>query len=194
MTIPASTRPRPYWTPFTRDGRPPLIDYVRGSVALKRWYAAFERKGELTRLELEELVADLAERPELWRPLAHHNPQERYYVKLHDDVEVWLLCWCATQDTGFHDHAGSRGAVAVVEGTLNETLLGVGGANPRFSYPAGSRFSFGSTHIHDVQHAPGTPATSLHAYSPPLGPMGYYELRPDGSLTRRAGDYLEEFC
>jgi hypothetical protein len=185
-----------HWTPFSRDGREPLINRPRGSAALHRWYATFDRRRELTRLELEGLVDDLAGRPELWRPLIHHSAEERYYAKLQGDdhVEIWLLCWCASQETGFHDHAGSRGAVAVVEGLLTERLLSVDGRNPMTTHPVGSRFSFGATHIHDVQHAAGAPASSLHAYSPPLGPMGFYDLRPDGSLTRRAGDYREEFC
>ena len=37
-------------------------------------------------------------------------------------------------------------------------------------------------------------ATSLHVYSPPLGEMGFYEVAADGTLSRRTGDYREEFC
>ena len=49
-------------------------------------------------------------------------------------VEIWLICWCPTQETGFHDHGGSRGAVAVLQGMLSETLPNIGGEHPRALY------------------------------------------------------------
>jgi predicted metal-dependent enzyme (double-stranded beta helix superfamily) len=118
-------------------------------------------------------------------------------VRLHLDehLEVWLICWSQRQDTGFHDHDRSRGAVAVVEGALAERRLAVGGPPPPTSiYPTGASFSFGATHIHDVFQTGASVATSLHVYSPPLGEMGFYEVAPDGMLGRRTGDYREEFC
>ena len=47
---------------------------------------------------------------------------------LHRDahVDVWLLCWTPRNDTGWHDHDISSGAVAVVEGCLVEHNLAVG--------------------------------------------------------------------
>ena len=66
--------------------------------------------------------------------------------------------------------------------------------HPRSLYRRGDCFSFGASHIHDVQHAAGDPAASLHAYSPPLGEMGFYEPDDGGTLTRRPGDSDEEFC
>jgi predicted metal-dependent enzyme (double-stranded beta helix superfamily) len=163
---------------------------------LASWIDSFDPDRERTRAELELLVGDLAGRPDLWRRYVLHDAERRHYVRLASgaQAEVWLICWCPTQETGFHDHAGSRGAVAVVEGALAETLLAVGGAHPRREFAAGSRFSFGAAHIHDVQHAGGLPATSLHAYSPPLAEMGFYDIAGDGSLRRRSGGYREEFC
>ena len=58
----------------------------------------------------------------------------------------------------------------------------------------GSTFSFGAAHIHDVSQTGRSPATSLHAYSPRLGQMGFYEVGADGLLSRRAGGAAEEFC
>ena len=107
----------------------------------------------------------------------------------------WLICWSQRQDTGFHDHDGSRGAVAVVGGALAERRLAAGCAQPPTAiHPAGAAFSFGATHIHDVSQTGSSLATSLHVYSPPLGEMGFYEVAPDGTLSRRTGDYREEFC
>ena len=49
------------------------------------------------------------------------------YVSLYRDahVDVWLLCWTPENDTGFHDHDTSSGAVAVVSGTLLEHNLAI---------------------------------------------------------------------
>jgi predicted metal-dependent enzyme (double-stranded beta helix superfamily) len=160
------------------------------------WFAPRSRRWEFTRQELEEVVRELAARPHLWEHLVHHSTSERYYVRLHLDstLEVWLICWSQTQDTGFHDHNGSRGAVVVTDGSLEERRLAVGGEAPSVVYASGTVFSFGSSHIHDVSQTGATVATSIHAYSPPLGQMGFYELTANGLLARRSGDAREEFC
>jgi len=185
-----------------RFGRNPDIAIGQSSVIhadelmLRRWYRHHDRRGDLTRSELALLVEDLSAHPELWRHLLHRSPDERHYVQMFLDahVEIWLICWCPTLETGFHDHGGSRGAVAVVQGMLTETLPNIGGEHPRSLYRTDDCFSFGASHIHDVQHAAGDPAASLHAYSPPLGEMGFYELDDLGTLTRRPGNSDEEFC
>jgi len=190
---PTSEEPRQ--APFARAGATPL-SIVADNAAMHTWYERHDRGRELSREELDLLVHDLARHPELWEGEIHHSADERFYVQLllNDNVDIWLICWCPTQDTGFHDHAGSRGAVAVVEGALAETLFTIGGASRATIHGHGSRFSFGARHIHDVQHCGRGAATSLHAYSPPLGDMGFYEVLPDGAITRRVGDYREEFC
>jgi predicted metal-dependent enzyme (double-stranded beta helix superfamily) len=181
---------------FARDASV-ANETVAADAALDAWLAGRDLRRESTRSELEELVRGLATRPGLWRHHVRHSPVERLYVRLHLDehLEVWLICWSQRQDTGFHDHDGSRGAVAVVGGALAERRLGVGCTQPPTAiHPAGAAFSFGATHIHDVSQTGSGLATSLHVYSPPLGEMGFYEVAPDGTLTRRTGDYREEFC
>jgi len=183
-----------------RFGRDPESELVQPSLVhadelmLRRWYRHHDRKGYLTRSELALLAEDLSAHPELWRHLLRRSPDQRQYVQMFLDahVEIWLICWCPTQETGFHDHGGSRGAVAVAQGMLSETLPNIGGGHRRALYRRGDCFSFGASHIHDVQHAAGDPAASLHSYSPPLGEMGFYELDDGGTLTRRPGDSDEE--
>jgi predicted metal-dependent enzyme (double-stranded beta helix superfamily) len=149
---------------FDRDGAADADSPVDDR-RLAAWFDSFDSGRERTRAELELLVGDLAGRPDLWQRYVLHDAEQRHYVRLAAgaQAEVWLICWCPTQETGFHDHAGSRGAVAVVEGTLVETLLAVGGAHPRREFAAGSRFSFGAAHIHDVQHAGGGASGTLVA-------------------------------
>jgi predicted metal-dependent enzyme (double-stranded beta helix superfamily) len=67
--------------------------------------------------ELRELATWLGDRPEIWRHMVRHDPAQRTFHRLVTDehVCVWLICWMPGQDTGFHDHDGSAGAVAVLE-------------------------------------------------------------------------------
>src|SRR6478736_884695 len=168
-----------------------------GDPALEAWFAERHHGREHSRRELETLVRSLALRPGLWRGWVAHSAVERIYTRLHLDqnLEVWLICWSRLQDTGFHDHDVSRGAVAVVDGALAERRLSIGSvAPPTVVYGSGNTFSFDGSHIHDVSQTGVREATSLHAYSPALGPMGFYEVTGDGLLSRRVGDVGEEFC
>jgi predicted metal-dependent enzyme (double-stranded beta helix superfamily) len=149
---------------------------------------------DLERPELEQVVLELASRRDLWAHLVAHDPEARVYEELLRDnhLAVWLICWMDDQDTGFHDHDRSAGAVAVVDGSVIEDrlLLGRPPASRRFG--AGAAFSFAASDIHRVRHGGGGPAVSIHAYSPPLWRMGTYEVRPDGELARHSVSYAEE--
>jgi quercetin dioxygenase-like cupin family protein len=135
---------------------------------------------------MEELARDLAGEEDLWRPFVQHDPARRTYHRLldTDEATVWLICWMRGQDTGFHDHDGSSGAVVVLEGRLVEELLVVGAVPRARRVETGQAFAFGPQDIHRVRHAGGPPAVSLHAYSPRLRGMGTYSLGPGGVLRR----------
>src|SRR5450631_1274417 len=83
----------------------------------------------LDRDELETLVHQLARDPERWRELVDYSDEERVFVSLYRDdyVDVWLLCWTPQNDTGWHDHDISSGAVRVVQGALTESNPRIGG-------------------------------------------------------------------
>ena len=141
-------------------------------------------------MSLRDLVTDLAARPELWRSHVRHGPQRRVFAELDLDVpaSVWLICWMPGHDTGFHDHDGSGGAVAVLQGSVREERLRLGGPPASALVPAGGVFTFEGYDIHRVTHAGFGPAVTLHAYAPKLTRMGQYELEPDGTLRRHALD------
>ena len=120
-----------------------------------------------------------------WAALVQYRLDERWYHRLEqgDNHEVWLLSWLPGQRTGFHDHCGSAGAFAVLQGELREyTTAGARGTG----MPAGADFaagrvrSFGPAHVHEVVNAATGPAVSIHAYSPPLAGMRRYELTSGG--------------
>ena len=152
------------------------------------------RDRDLDREELRALVAELAADHERWRHLVRHDADHRHYEEILRDehVSVWLINWTDEQDTGFHDHDVSSGAVAVVDGRLVEERLRVGGPPTHEEFGPGEVFDFTAEEIHRVFHAGGAPAVTLHAYSPPLWRMGAYLVEPDGRLRRFSVSYAEE--
>lgn len=122
------------------------------------------------------------------------DPRSRWHQRLYRDdrVDVWLITWLPTQGTQLHDHGGSSGAFTVLQGTLEEASV-VGPRTAahllRTSRPTGATVSFGPRYVHDVLNTSLLPAVSVHAYSPPLTSMTFYDL-PDhprgGGLTRIA--------
>jgi Cysteine dioxygenase type I len=152
----------------------------------------------LTRSGLSRLVAAVAARPALWQRHVIHDAGRRQFVQLYRDlhVDLWLLCWTNQQETGFHDHDRSSGAVVVVDGDLVEDRLelAAGGLVERsVPRPAGASFDFEASHVHRVRHPEGRPpAVSIHAYSPPLWRMGYYDTDASGVFRRTSVSYAEE--
>jgi predicted metal-dependent enzyme (double-stranded beta helix superfamily) len=143
--------------------------------------------------ELLALAGALARQPQLWREHVAFDDDKRHYVSLHRDqhVDVWLLCWTPANDTGWHDHDISSGAVAVAEGCLTEHNLAVHTPSVATDVAAGAVFSFGPDHIHRLtgRDAGGV---SIHAYSPPLWRMGQYTVGDNGVLRRASVSYADE--
>jgi hypothetical protein len=155
---------------------------------------------DLDTVTLAQLVTDLAAEPRFWRHLVRHDPSSRYFFQLYRDphLDLWLICWLDSQDTGYHDHDLSAGAVHVVEGRLHEDFFGRdqdGWIRERTNvHYAGDVFRFDSSYIHGVRHAGGPPATSLHAYSPALWRMGHYEPDDNGAVRRMPITYADELA
>jgi quercetin dioxygenase-like cupin family protein len=144
--------------------------------------------------DLRSVVDRLAADPGRWKHLISHDPEQRVYEELlrDDQVSVWLICWMEDQDTGFHDHDISSGAVHVVSGEVREERLAVGGEPAGRVVGAGESFTFNAFDIHRVLHSGDAPAVTIHAYSPPLWRMGAYLVEPDGTLQRHSVSYAEE--
>jgi predicted metal-dependent enzyme (double-stranded beta helix superfamily) len=133
----------------------------------------------LSQARLGLLVQRVVAAERTWRPIVRFTAEHRWFrrLALADDHEIWLLSWLPGQHTGFHDHGEARGAFAVAEGELQETLGRPGSrqVQPRRAR-AGSVTRFGAQHLHDVGNASGIPAISVHAYSPPLTAMRRYAM------------------
>ena len=115
------------------------------------------------------------------------------YASLHRDahVDLWAIFWRPGNDTGWHDHDISSGAVHVVEGELVDCELHLGGPERRRAHRAGAGFSFDPTRIHRLLCERGA-AISIHAYSAPLWRLGQYSVDAGGALHRVSVSYAEE--
>lgn len=105
---------------------------------------------------------------------ARYDPVDRWYLRLAltEDLEVWLLTWTPGQHTRPHDHGGAAGAYTVIGGEIAETWRDGDGPSRRGRRPVGSGSAFDADRVHIVRNAGRLAAASVHAYSPPLLPLG----------------------
>ena len=112
---------------------------------------------------------------------------ERGFTRLHseDELEVWLISWVRDRATELHDHGGSLGALTLLSGALGECSWDGEQLRHR-RLAAGDQAAFPLGWVHDVTWAPGdqAPALSVHAYSPPLTTMSFYEVTERQTLRR----------
>jgi hypothetical protein len=118
----------------------------------------------------------------------------RHYRSIWADerVNAWLIRWSGDSDTGFHDHDLSAAGIVVLDGIVIEERLALSGPPAVRRYGPGDHFHLAPSAIHRVHHGGGTPALTVHAYSPPLRMQGVYRVAADGTLERDAVPYTEE--
>lgn len=121
----------------------------------------------------------------------------RWYTRIHgdDELDVWLISWVPGHATELHDHGGSLGALTVLSGVLDEFRWD-GRRLRRHRLEAGDQAGFPLGWVHDVEWAGGGdcrvgPALSVHAYSPPLTAMSYYEVTDAGTLRRSRSELTD---
>jgi predicted metal-dependent enzyme (double-stranded beta helix superfamily) len=149
---------------------------------------------DLDRAELRQLVTEIATDREAWEPLVRFDTSERHFEELWRDshVDIWVISWVNGNDTGFHDHDLSRGAVAVVQGEVIEERFVLNGPPRSLRHRAGEAFDFDASHVHRMRQESPEHAVTIHAYSPPLWRMGTYMSSADGELRRESISYMEE--
>jgi hypothetical protein len=137
-------------------------------------------------------------------------PQSRrWFTRIHgdDELDIWLISWVPGHPTELHDHGGSLGALTVLSGSLNEFRWD--GMSLRYRrLDPGDQAGFPLGWVHDVVWAPGplssrpapsraapsrlVPTLSVHAYSPPLTAMSYYEVTDRNGLRRRRTELTDQ--
>jgi quercetin dioxygenase-like cupin family protein len=117
-------------------------------------------------------------------PYIDFDQDQRWHKRIYRDrrMDVWLISWLPTQGTQLHDHGGSSGSFTVLSGSLTEAVVAGGRTSVDHERSAGQSVGFGAHYVHDVRNLSDEPAVSVHAYSPPLTSMTYYDMA-DGALS-----------
>jgi hypothetical protein len=130
----------------------------------------------------------------------------RWFTRIHGDeeIDIWLISWVPGHHTELHDHGGSLGALTVLSGSLNEFRWDGRGLRRR-RLDAGDQAGFPLGWVHDVVWAPRPvptpvstytgpvqPTLSIHAYSPPLTAMSYYEVTDRNRLRRQRTELTDQ--
>ena len=124
------------------------------------------------------LVTRIAVEPGRWRHLVRFDADERQWARLPSPagVDVWVLTWLPDQATELHDHGDSTAAYTVLAGAVEEVRpTGPGRSLRTGRLVAGQTRWLPPHEIHDIIGAADGPAVSLHAYSPPLTRMTWYD-------------------
>lgn len=125
---------------------------------------------------------------------------DRWFVRLPCDsddraIDIWLISWAPGHATELHDHGGSLGALTLLSGSLDEFRWD-GEQLRRRRLDAGDQAGFPLGWVHDVVWAPGSPPTgptlSVHAYSPPLTVMSYYEVTGRSTLRKQRTELTDQ--
>ena len=161
-----------------------------------------------TRLRLADLlhITDRTADEVLSGPYDHVIPpggvptDDRWFARLlgDDEVDVWLISWAPGYRTELHDHGGSLGALTLLSGSLDEFRWD-GERLRRRRLEAGDQAGFPLGWVHDVVWAPAAavpppadPTLSVHAYSPPLTVMSYYEVTEQHTLRRERTELTDQ--
>ena len=141
---------------------------------------------------------------------------DRWFARLQgdDEVDIWLISWAPGHRTELHDHGGSLGALTLLSGSLDEFRWD--GERLRCKrLEAGDQAGFPLGWVHDVVWAPTGPgpsvtspavtslsetlgperqgpSLSVHAYSPPLTVMSYYEVTEQQTLRRKRTELTDQ--
>lgn len=147
-------------------------------------------------LQTTDLAADavLDGRYQHLLPASGLPTDSRWFTRIHGDerLDIWLISWAPGHATELHDHGDSLGALTVLSGALDEFHWdGAQLAQRRLN--AGDQASFSRGWVHDVVWAPSDPGPTLsvHAYSPPLVEMSYYDVADDDTLRRQRTEFTE---
>jgi quercetin dioxygenase-like cupin family protein len=168
--------------------------------------SAIPAVGDPTRLRLPDLlrITDqnaedvLSGRYDHLMPAAGIPRNERWFTRLHsdDELDVWLISWVPGEATELHDHSGSLGALTLLSGALQETRW-AGDQLRHRRLTAGDQAAFPLGWVHDVAWAEAksdaapAPTLSVHAYSPPLTAMSYYEVTERNTLRRTRSELTD---
>jgi len=132
---------------------------------------------------LESIASGLAQSASAWQLEPDQAPDQRHYRRLvvTDTYDAWLIYWPSGTGLELHDHGDSAGAFQVVDGVLDEARPHAIGLDVR-RVGVGQQATFEAGDVHAVNNRSGAPATSVHAYSPPLSKIEFFATSDDAAL------------
>jgi hypothetical protein len=135
----------------------------------------------VTRALLEDVVERTACRRDLWEPLVAEDPTAVHWerIAVPEDVEVFVVTWPTFTDTRLHSHDGAASAFVPVRGVVteirpDEQLRLV----PRKFVPGVTGVLDGYD-VHELQNEHVEVAVSIHAFSPRLRSVTWWERQGD---------------
>lgn len=138
--------------------------------------------------DLEHIVSAVGQSQTFREKALNRGRQKDRQLEIftNEHLDVRAMSWLTPEDdTGFHDHEKSCGAVYVLCGAIWYERLRLATGPARTSVPAGGCFAFDDTHIHRMRWKAGAGLTlTIHAYSPPLRQVWQYEQAESGLLHR----------
>jgi hypothetical protein len=170
-----------------RPAQDTLLEVLPANVSSAIDSLAPDHDRVLSPAECERIAVEITSRA-LWEgiELTPTHSQTRAYALLYEDerMEMWLLSWLPHHSTGFHDHGDSNVGFCVAQGTIVEQQLRFAEPPREQSLGVGDARSAGSDYVHCLEWETGSPALSVHVYSPPLIVVGQYRFDDDGVLRR----------
>ena len=141
--------------------------------------------------ELERQARRYASNPNLEALLRDTGEHSWARLAQAPGVEIWVDSWPEGAETGWHDHAGSPGALAVASGSVVEETWALGAVQRR-RLAGGDSMSFDAGHVHNVCGWGKGRSLTVHAYAPRLVETTKHTLGPAGpeptSTTRDGVD------
>ena len=135
----------------------------------------------VTRALLQDVVERVAARADLWEPLVAQDPTKVHWerVAVPEDIEAFVVTWPTFTDTRLHSHDGATSAFVPVRGVVTEIrpddrLRLV----PRKFVPGVTGVLDGYD-VHELQNEHASVAVSIHAFSPRLRSVTWWERQGD---------------
>ncbi len=145
---------------------------------------------------LRNFVGDRANQDVPW-PAASRGEYTRMLLNdLGDDFQIVVVAWPRGKSSPVHDHAGTVGAVAALAGVTSENKYCISdavGDSVQLELAGTTRLCGrmvallapeDGLELHDMAHASGEPAATVHVYLTPVESFNVYEPLPDGRHRR----------
>lgn len=131
---------------------------------------------------LQDVVTRVAADRTCWEPLVAAAPRGVAWarVAVPEDVEVFVVTWPTFTETALHSHDGAASAFVTVRGVVTEVRPDDRGRLLPRKFAPGLVGTLGGEDVHELQNEHADLAVSVHAFTPRLRSVTYWERVADG--------------